>query len=197
MSVVIGIKTKQGVWLACDKQITTGDRKQFLQPPHSKICLVPERPGIAIGSVGYLRGINLMETNNSYIEEAAYLRQAIDYNYMVNSFPILVHNLFTANGFVPSDKEGRLQLENEFLVGTPVDLFTVGVDGSVIEGNIATIGSGESLAHGVLTQGYKTDLSDKQCIKLLQQAINAASYNISVGGGGVIYNITKGTSYEF
>jgi hypothetical protein len=38
MSVVIGFKQKDKVWLACDKQVTTGDRKSFLNN-HHKIIL--------------------------------------------------------------------------------------------------------------------------------------------------------------
>lgn len=195
MSVVLGIKTKHSVWLACDKQVTKGDKKQFLQPPHGKICLVPDREGIAIGSVGYLRGINLLETNNSYIDEADYLRGSIDYNYIVNSFPILLSNLYITAGFAA--KEERLNLVNEFLVGTTTDLFEVGADGSVVETAVGAIGSGSDFAYGVLTNGYKEDLSDKQCMKLLQKAINAASSNLDCGGGGILVNITNGSSYEF
>lgn len=195
MSVVLGIKTKHSVWLACDKQVTKGDKKQFLQPPHGKICMVPDRKGIAIGSVGFLRGINLLETNNSYIDEADYLRGSIDYNYIVNSFPLLLSNLYVAAGFAA--KEERLNLVNEFIVGTSSDLFEVGADGSVVEGAIAAIGSGSDFAYGVLLNGYKENLSDKQCMKLLQKAINAASTNLDCGGGGILVNVTDGSSYEF
>lgn len=199
MSVVIGIKTEHSVWLACDKQITTGDKKQFLQAPHSKVCLVPDRPKIAIGSVGYLRGINLLETNNSYIDEACYLRDSIDYAYMVNGFPVLVSELFASQGFLPIREEGnrKLDLINEFLVGTSKSLFEVGADGSVIEQTIASIGSGDELAYGVLQNGYKTNMNDKQVMKLLKQAIQAASYNTGCGGGGVLINVSKNEIYEF
>ena len=124
MSVVIGFKQKDKVWLACDKQVTVGDRKTFLTN-HHKIIAVPERPGILIGSVGLLRGINLLETNNNYIDELAYLRESIDYSYMVNVFPLLVNELYGAHGMI-SDEDHTLNLKNEFLVATPDSLFEVG-----------------------------------------------------------------------
>ena len=93
MSVVVGLKYKDNVWLACDKQITAGDRKTMLDT-HHKIFPVPERKGILIGSVGALRGLNLLETNNNYIDELAYFKKEIDYTYMVNDFPLLINELF-------------------------------------------------------------------------------------------------------
>lgn len=196
MSVVIGFKQKDKVWLACDKQVTVGDRKTFLTN-HHKIIAVPERPGVLIGSVGLLRGINLLETNNNYIDELAYLRDSIDYPYMVNVFPLLVNELYSAHGMI-SDEDHTLNLKNEFLLATPESLFEVGWDGSVQEsGNFAAIGSGAELAIGCLSKYTKSDYTDKEILDILRSAVIASSYNVGCGGGGVIMNTAENKTYEF
>ena len=196
MSVVIGFKQKDKVWLACDKQVTTGDRKSFLNN-HHKIIAVPERDGILIGSVGLLRGINLLETNNSYIDELTYYKEGIDYNYMVNAFPILVNELYVMHGMIENDDK-ILNLKNEFLVATPDSLYEVGWDGSVMEAShFAAIGSGAELAYGSLASCGNKDYSDKEVMEILRHAIIASSYNVGCGGGGVIMNTAENKIYEF
>ena len=196
MSVVIGFKQKNKVWLACDKQITTGDKKSFLTD-HHKIVAVPERQGILVGSCGLLRGINLLETNNSYIDELAYYKNGIDYHYMVNMFPILLNDLYVMHGMVSKD-EPTLNLKNEFIVATPGGLYEVGWDGAVQEcGNFAAIGSGAEFAIGCLAKYEKKDYSDKEVVEMLHHAILAANYNVGCGGGGVIMNTADDKIYEF
>lgn len=196
MSVVIGFKQKDKVWLACDKQVTTGERKAFLAN-HHKIIAVPERDGVIIGSVGVLRGINLLETNNNYIDELTYYKEGIDYNYMVNAFPILVNDLYVAHGMIGEDEQ-TLNLRNEFLVATDTHLFEVGWDGSVMESQMfAAIGSGAELAFGVLSSYPVKEYSDKEVVDILRQAILAASYNVGCGGGGVMMNTAENKVYEF
>ena len=196
MSVVIGFKQKDKVWLACDKQVTVGDRKAFLEN-HHKIIAVPEREGILIGSVGLLRGINLLETNNSYIDELLYYRQCIDYTYMVNVFPLLVNELYVTHGMVAKEEQ-TLNLKNEFLLATPASLFEVGFDGSVQEASqFAAIGSGAEFAIGCLAKYTKDDYKDQEVINILKEAIIAASYNVGCGGGGVMMNTSENKIYEF
>ena len=197
MSIVVGMKQKNKVWLACDKQITTGDTKAFLVSPHNKIVSVPERPGILIGSVGYLRGINLLETNNSYIDELCYYKNQIDYNYMVNIFPLLLNELYCAHRFTTQEENKPLNLENKFLLATPKSLFEVGNDGSVLEIDRTAIGSGSDLVLGIINSYQKDNYSDSEMIEILQKAIKAASYNTGCSGGCVIMNTDDSKIYDF
>ena len=196
MSVVVGLKYKDNVWLACDKQITAGDRKTMLDT-HHKIFPVPERKGILIGSVGALRGLNLLETNNNYIDELAYFKKEIDYTYMVNDFPLLINELFKIHGLVDAEQK-TLNLHNEFLVAVEDKLYLVGWDGSVQEFNdFAVIGSGADLAYGALTANVQEKLSDEQIKFILFKAVSAASYNTGCGGGCIILNTKENKFYEF
>lgn len=198
MSVVIGLKYKNAVWLACDKQITTGRDKTFLSN-HHKIIQVPERPGVLVGSVGLLRGINLLETNNSYIDELCYLREEINYDYMVNTFPLLIHDLFKNQGLIDSDTK-ILDIKNEFLVGVDDSLYVVGFDGSVQEvEDFAALGSGDRLAIGSLASLYDSnkEYTDEEIIAILYKSIVAANTDLNCGGGVVIMNTISDTVYDF
>ena len=197
MSIVVGIKQKNKVWLACDKQVTAGDTKAFLVTPHNKIVSVPERPGIIVGSVGYLRGINLLETNNSYIDELCYYRKQIDYNYMVNAFPLLLNDLYCTHGFIVREEGKPLNFENKFLLASPESVFEIGNDGSALEIIRTAIGSGGELALGALSSYQRDDYSDKEMIEILRKAIKAASYNTGCGGGCIIMNTDSNKIYDF
>jgi hypothetical protein len=127
MSVVVGLKHKDKCWLACDRQVTQSDSKTFLET-QNKIFDVPGRTGCMIGHVGLLRGINLLETNNNYIDELAYYKKQLDYSYMVNYFPLAVQSLFADNGllFTEEDKT-NFTLKGDFIVITPENnMFEVG-----------------------------------------------------------------------
>lgn len=196
MSVVVGLKYKNKVWLACDRQVTSGDTKTILQHSHNKIVHVPNREGILVGSVGLLRGINLLETNNSYIDELCYLRGEIDYDYMVNAFPLLVKELFV-NYEMISDDEKVLNLRNEFLVAVDENLYSVGFDGSVLEiDDFFAIGSGSELAYGSLSSAMKNVNDDTDIKEVLKNAILSASYNVGCGGGVIIMNNVDPEIYQ-
>ena len=198
MSVVIGLKYKDVVWLACDKQITTGRDKTYLSN-HHKIVQVPERPGVLIGSVGLLRGINLIETNNSYIDELSYLREEINYDYMVNTFPLLINDLFKIHGMIDVDIK-TLDIKNEFLVAVFDSLYVVGFDGSVQEiEDFAALGSGDRLAIGSLSSLYDSskEYTEEEIMDILYKSIIAANTDVNCGGGVIIMNTSSDTIYDF
>lgn len=200
MSVVVALKHKNKCWLACDRQITIGDSKAYLES-HHKIFEVPDRPGCIIGHVGLLRGINLLETNNNYIDELSYYKKDLKYPYMVNFFPLAVQNLFVENGllFTEEDKS-NFTLKGDFLVITPAsDMYEISWDGAVIEKNsFAAIGSGKEYALGSLCSAVvEEDSTDEDIIKILQDAILCSNLNIGCGGGGIIMNNKDKEIYEF
>lgn len=200
MSVVIAIKHKDKCWLACDRQITNGDSKAFLET-HDKIFEVPGREGCLLGHVGMLRGINLLETNNCYIDELAYLKDEIDYTYVVNHFPLVVQHLFAENGMISKDElDDSFTLKGDFLLITPNDhMFEVAWDGSVIEKTeFAAIGSGKEYALGALIAAdLDEEATDEEVKDCLINALAAANFNLGCGGGGVIMNNKDDSYYVF
>lgn len=204
MSIVVGLKHKGKVWLACDKQITAGNMKIFLSDSHNKVFPVMEREGIVVGGVGFLRGINLLEANNVYIDELAYLKDGIDYNYMVNIFPILLNKMYVDAGFISAENE-TLSLKGSVLVGVWDKLYAVDHDGSVIDvDNYMTIGTGEELAYGSISSSMDQlmaldnpdEIDDDDIIAILVSAIKAASNSSTCGGGVYILN-TEGQECQF
>lgn len=202
MSIVVGLKHKDKVWLACDKQITAGNMKVFLSGSHNKVFPVIDREGIIIGGVGFLRGINLLETNNSYIDELSYLKDEIDYSYMVNAFPILLNKVFMDAGFVSANDE-ELRLKGAVLVGVYDKLYAVDSDASVMEvGNYVAIGTGEEFAYGSLNSEITKyallgeEMDDDDIIGILTSAIKAANQSSTCGGGVYILN-TLGEEFQF
>ena len=204
MSIVVGLKHKDKVWLACDKQITAGNMKIFLSGSHNKVFPVIEREGVIIGGVGFLRGINLLETNNVYIDELAYLKDGIDYNYMVNVFPILLNKMYVDAGFISANDE-TLSLKGAVLVGVWDKLYAVDHDGSVIEVDSYTaIGTGEELAYGSISSSMDqlmalddpNEVDDDDIVAILVSAVKAASNSSTCGGGIYILN-SEGQEVEF
>lgn len=150
MSIVVGIKHNGVVWMACDSQITEGQLKHSLSSKQHKVFAVQDRPGVLLGCCGPVRGLNLLEANNMYIDELSYLKDEIDYRYMVNVFPILVNKLFVDNGYI-SAEEPELQLRNSIVVSIGDEIYDIGPDGAVmVVEKFVAIGSGSELAYGSL-----------------------------------------------
>lgn len=190
MSIVISLKYKDKCWLACDSQITTGDQKSYLEHNH-KIFPVKDREGIIMGAVGFLRGINLLETNNEYIDELTYLKKGVNYEYMVNAFPHGVYNLFLNNGFLSEEEKNSINFKGEMILCTEDKMFEIGWDGSIIERNsVAAVGSGRELALGSLQTSFdpRAEYKEEEIINLLQVAVMAAGLNINCGGTVIIIN---------
>lgn len=200
MSVVVALKYKDKCWLACDRQVTLGDSRIYLESQH-KIFDVPGRPGCLVGHVGLLRGINLLETNNNYIDELAYYKKQLDYSYMVNYFPLAVQDLFTQHGLLYLEEEKQMfTLKGDFIVVTPDnEMFEIGWDGSVMEKcSFAAIGSGKEYALGSLcTATLPEEATDEDVMRVLQDAVLAAGLNIACGGGGIIMNNKDKEIFEF
>lgn len=193
MSIVVGLKDKDGVcWLACDKQITVGSRRATMAEGYNKIFDVADREGCMMGHVGYLRGINLLETNNTYFDELAYYRHSLDYTYMVNSFVPLVDTLFRDSGFTDADAT-VIDLKGETLVVADNEMYEVGGDGSVmVIDNYSAIGSGSEMAMGSLSSTEDLEAQDR-----LVEAIKAANQNIYCGCSGIMMNNKDSKIYQF
>lgn len=192
MSVVIALKDEKGAcWLACDKQITNGTRKSYLPETRNKVFDVKDRPGCMIGHVGYLRGINLLETNNIYFDELSWYRKELDYQYMVNSFVPTVNAMFHNAGFIDDDVT-VVDLKGETLAIVNNLIFEVGSDGSVMEiDKYSAVGSGSEFALGSLDTTEGSDPKERLIL-----ALQAANKSIYCGGGGIIINNVDKEIYQ-
>eukprot|EP01117_Protostelium_nocturnum_P011180 TRINITY_DN4059_c0_g1_i1.p1 TRINITY_DN4059_c0_g1~~TRINITY_DN4059_c0_g1_i1.p1 ORF type:complete len:265 (+),score=91.88 TRINITY_DN4059_c0_g1_i1:280-1074(+) len=71
-------------------------------------------------------------------------------------------------------------------------LFYVDSDGTRLEGNIFSVGSGSTYAYGILDAGYRTDLSKEDACELGRRSIFHATHRDAYSGGMVnVYHINR------
>lgn len=173
MSVVIGIKYKDGVVMAADKQATSGTTKsdnaikmQYFEG--SKSCM---------GVVGYLRDCNVIRTIDEIVAPIDILqKREINDRYVIsNIIPNLI-SVMTANKRV-RDKGGIVEMDSIMMYSTPEKIFTIGPDFGVIESDesFAAIGCGEDKVRGYLSQFKDMPrLTKDEAVELLTKAIQIA-----------------------
>ena len=145
MSVVIGIKENNTVYLGADSQVTRGWTKYTLSNRNNyKIWSVKNTQNVLMGTVGSVREANVISTSNSIVDELKSIKNEVDFSYVVNT---VVPNMFAAlkNAGVISTKEGQpLRFNNSYLLATKDKLFVIDIDGCVVEiDDYITIGEGE------------------------------------------------------
>lgn len=71
-------------------------------------------------------------------------------------------------------------------------LFYVDDNGTRLEGNRFSVGSGSTYAYGVLDTGYKWDLTNEEAVELGRRSIYQATHRDGASGGVVrVYHITE------
>ena len=156
MSVVVCINDGEKLWLACDSQATKGHSKLTLNHPNNwKIFKHPVQSDFMVGVVGDLRLQNLMKVIPFIADELTYLKDEVDFEYVVTGIVPMLIDYFNqmGNGGVVGD----IKLKNEpFFNGTILltyknNMFTIDPFGTVIEHvDYVAIGSGEVSSYGYL-----------------------------------------------
>ncbi|KAM0683038.1 Proteasome subunit beta type-5 [Mitosporidium daphniae] len=70
-------------------------------------------------------------------------------------------------------------------------LFYVDSDGTRLEGNLFSVGSGSTFAYGILDSEYRYDLSIDEAVDLGQRAIYHATHRDAYSGGTVLVYVVK------
>lgn len=163
MSVVIGIKENNTVYLGADSQVTRGWTKYTLSNKNNyKIWSVKNTQNVLMGAVGSVREANVISTSDSIVDELKSIKNEVDFSYVVNT---VVPNMFAAlkNAGVISTKEGQpLRFNNSYLLATKDKLFVIDIDGCVVEiDDYIAIGSGEDYAITVLNSTVGQNPKDR------------------------------------
>lgn len=154
MSVVVGLKENNKVWLATDSQVTYGGSKQTIV---SSNCLKIWKPSghknMCMGLVGSMRDNNILSTVDVWIDEATDLKGSYGFVDVVrDTVPKMLNELRLGRRLVVED--GVEYMQSSLLVGYRDKLFQVDQDGCVTdmvgESNIFSIGSG----HRFCTSAY-------------------------------------------
>ena len=84
----------------------------------------------------------------------------------------------------------------EILLYQGPGLYYVDSDGTRVDGNVFSVGSGSIYAYGVLDKGYNWDLSDEQAYDLGRRAIYHATFRDAASGGIIRVYHMKDTGFE-
>lgn len=160
MSIVIGVKYRDGVALASDKQVSGGGNKANNATKLQRF----KYSNSAMGVVGSLRDCNIIRTIEEILSYKDILdKTPIDELYVIkNVVPtvqaVLQHNKRTTIG------EGVETMDSEMLYCTKDNIYSIGDDFAVLEADTyyQAIGSGQDKAAGFLASIGDTSSKTKE-----------------------------------
>jgi len=186
-ATVVGIKFQKGVVIAGERRMTYGS---YIQSSNArKVFLINERMGIgAAGMVGDLQNIiRLLREEMRYYENETKNRMK------VRSAAKLLSNILYSLKIFPAMAE--------FIVGGIEDgapvLAVLDPVGSVLEDDFVAVGSGGSIAIGVIEELYRPDLGESEAVELAVKAVKQGIRRDALSGGDIDYVvISVEKSYE-
>jgi 20S proteasome alpha/beta subunit len=169
MSIIVGIKNKEGVILGADKQIT-----KYNTASHSATKIIQMRySNTAMGTVGYLRDVNIINSLEEIIGwEDIVKKTLIDEKYITKYIIPKLFDFFEKYNRV--EKENNIcEFLSEFIFVTSTDLFLIDEDGAIdTKNNYVALGCGEEKVYGYLnTLENISQLNMKECENIIKKAI--------------------------
>lgn len=194
MSIVIGLKYKDGVLLASDTRVIS--RGHLAEKIDSKI-FKSKYSSTAIGCVGYLRDLDIISCQEEWLSYKDILdKKKVDKKYIIENIVPKIFDTLRNNHRV-NQKDGFEYIDSEFIFATTSSLYGIYNDGSILEfDDYVTIGCGEEL-----TKGYMTNFSNKDTSKLtlteaktiVEKCIkNACKNDIGISDEVIFINLEKG-----
>jgi proteasome beta subunit len=183
MTTTIGIKYKDGIILAADRQVSS---ENFIASKYGEKIHQVDR-NIAVTIAGLVAdAINLVERLKAEfklyyydkkrpisIEHAARLASNIFYGGFRGGRPLYTQILI--GGFTIHNGDGN---------GTP-KLYVIDPSGGSIEDKFIATGSGSQVAYGTLENSYREDLTEKEAIQLAYKAMKSAIERNPFTGNGI------------
>lgn len=169
MSIIVGIKNKEGVILGADKQIT-----KYNTASHSATKIIQMRySNTAMGTVGYLRDVNIINSLEEIIGwEDIVKKTLIDEKYITKYIIPKLFDFFEKYNRV--EKENNIcEFLSEFIFVTSTDLFLIDEDGAIdTKNNYVALVCGEEKVYGYLnTLENISQLNMKECENIIKKAI--------------------------
>ncbi|MHA1268495.1 MAG: proteasome subunit beta [Candidatus Helarchaeota archaeon] len=183
MTTTIGIKYKDGIILAADRQVSS---ENFVASKYGeKIYQLDKNIGITIAGL-VADAVNLVER----------LKAEYKLYYLSKKRQISIDTASQlASKIFYSMFRGGRPLFTQILLGGITDipkLYVIDPSGGMIEDNFISTGSGSQIAYGTLENGYKPDLTEEEAIKLAYRALKAAvERNPYTGGKAEVVIISK------
>lgn len=162
MSLVVAIKTKDGIVMGCDTQVSYGGNKYSLSNDEScKIWDIINCPNGLMGSVGMLRDSQLISAH-AIVDPNRIIANSIDFDYVVCDLYSTICSILESYHRIslePTyDKDGIFippVLNNEFIFAYKDKAYQISQEGCVRTiDDYLVIGSGADIATGVLDNNY-------------------------------------------
>ena len=186
MSVVVGIKQDNKVYIGADSQVTRGGTRVSLSNPNNyKIWKVKGVDNCLMASVGNLRDACAIRIMYNMIREIDLIKNSINFEYVVSTIVPKISQQLKEFGYI-KDKDLFDGFDSKFLFAFKDQLFLIGNDGSVIEiDDCVAIGSGECESIGSLLTTSKSECPEDRIIKAIKAS---AAHDIYVDYPIVITN---------
>ena len=192
MSVVVAIKDKNCVWVGCDSQITTGYTKSTFTL-NTKIWRPEKEENVVMGIVGTVRDLNILSTEDEWIDELTKIKNEVNYKYIVRTVVPKIFKTLGEFGRLRNDN-GIQSIESNIIFTYKDKLFSINGDGSVIESDdIIADGSGYRLCLGAWNSIKEKDIPIKE---KLVSVIKAACENDLYVNYPIIIMNTKDNNVE-
>lgn len=162
MSLIVAIKTEEGIVMGCDTQVSYGGNKYSLSDNTScKIWNIINCPNGLMGSVGMLRDSQIISAH-AIIDPNKIITDSIDFDYVVCDLYTTICNILESYHRISLepvyDKDGSFippVLNNEFIFAYKNIAYHISQEGCVrIIDDYLVIGSGSDIATGVLDSNY-------------------------------------------
>ena len=184
MSVIIGYKKNNKIWMAGDSRVTSGTHIDKLAESTAKIWT---ENGMIIGGVGMLNELQLMRYSHPIVEEDILLDK-VDPEYLFFLYSAFGKLYLEHYGITPEINSGYPDvLRSSFMFGVNGHLYVLDSFGSVMEyDNFEVIGCAADLVRGYIL-GHQDEENVEQ---LLTDAIKyAATMDNGIDTNICIYSI--------
>jgi proteasome beta subunit len=181
-ATTVGVRVEEGVVLASEKRVSYGFT--VTSKSAKKIFKISDHLGIACaGLIGDMQAIA-----RSLRAELRLYELDTNRRMSVRAAAKLLANMLFSQRYMP--------LMSETLVGgvddTGSHLFVLDAIGSLIEDDYAALGSGATIAIGILEAGYRKDMNVDEARGLAIKAVRAAIERDALSGDGIdVLAITK------
>ncbi len=174
MSVVVAIKHNGKIYMGADSQVTKGGTRQTMSNPSNyKIWHIASTNRSVMGSVGTVREMNLIKTEDTLIDELTLMKKHINYRFVIRELTQRIFQVVERYGLLLKDEDGIPRINNSYLFAFEDQLYYIGREGAVIEiDEYAAIGSGANEAIGSLLSTDSLPPEERLIIAIKASATN-------------------------
>lgn len=185
MTVVIAIKTEDGIVMGCDSMLSYGHMgRSKTNDNDSKVFNPTSFSDVLLGMSGYVRDENIISAYSDIISEDDYKLGKIDRKYIINTTVPNIFKRLESNGRHVKPEKSEWRMYSTILLAIKDKCWYIGVDGGIedIE-DYLVIGCGNELAIGSLHQS-----KDEDPYIRIEKAIRSACKSRGVGLPIIIKN---------